>query len=161
MNKLALSAVILAAGIAATAPALAQPAAPGASPDATQSQRARPLPGERIEARLAYAKAALKITPAQEAQWNDLAAVLRRHAAAMDQQAAQRHSAHHDQSVSAIERLTQRQTLMSEAAARMSEVLEAAKPLYAVLSDEQKKEADALLNRGGPSHGGHHRPRWH
>ncbi len=154
MNKLALSAVVLAAGLATTAPVFAQTATPGASPD-TQSQRARPLPGERIEARLAYAKTALKITPAQETQWNALANVLRRHAATMDQQVTQRRAANRDQPASAIERLTRRQTLMSEAAARMGEVLEAAKPLYAVLSDEQKKEADALLNRAGPSRGGH------
>lgn len=160
MNKFALSAVVLAAGIAAAAPALAQPATPNASPDTTQSQRARPLPGERIEARLAYAKAALKITAAQETPWNALAGVLRRHAAAMDQQVAQRRTADRSQPVSAIERLTRRQALMAEAATRMNEVLEAAKPLYATLSDDQKKEADALLNRGG-GRGGHHRPRWH
>ena len=161
MNKFALSAVVLAAGIATAAPALAQSTTPGASPDTTQSQRARPLPGERIEARLAYAKAALKITPAQETQWNALASVLRRHATAMDQQVAQRRAADRNQPVSAIERMTRRQAMMSEAAVRMGEVLDAAKPLYAVLSDEQKKEADALLNRGdGPSRGGH-RPRSH
>ncbi len=155
MNKLALSAVVLAAGLATAAPVFAQTAAPGASPDTTQSQRARPLPGERIEARLAYTKTALKITPAQETQWNTLANVLRRHATAMDQQVAQRRAANRDQPASAIERLTRRQTLMSDAATRMGEVLEAAKPLYAVLSDEQKKEADTLLNRDGPSRGGH------
>ena len=107
MNKIALSAVILAAGIAAAAPAMAQTATPGASPDTTQSQRARPLPGERIEARLAYARTALKITPAQETQWNALASVLRRHATAMDQQVAQRRTADRNQPVSAIERMTQ------------------------------------------------------
>jgi len=160
MNKFALSAVFLAAGIAASPLAYAQPASPGALPDTTQSQRARPLPGERIEARLAYAKTALKITPAQEAQWNALATVLRRHAAAMDQQVTQRRAADRNQPVSAIERLTRRQAMMAEAATRMNEVLEAAKPLYAVLSDDQKKDADALLNRGG-GRGGHHRPRWH
>jgi hypothetical protein len=162
MNKFALSAVVVAAGLASAPLAFAQSAVPpGAAPDATQSQRARPLPSERIEARLAYAKTALKITPAQEAPWNALAAVLRRHATAMDQQITQRRSANRDQPVSAIERLTRRQAMMSEAALRMNEVLEAAKPLYATLSDDQKKEADALLDRGGHSRGGHHRPRWH
>jgi hypothetical protein len=161
MNKFALSAVVLAAGIAAAPLAFGQPATPGTSPDTTQSQRAQPLPSERIDARLAYAKAALKITPAQEAPWNALATVLRRHATAMDQQVTQRRAANRDQPASAIERLTRRQTMMAEAASRMSEVLEAAKPLYATLSDDQKKEADALLSRGGQHGGGHHRPRWH
>lgn len=161
MNKLALSAVIVAAGIAAAPFAIAQTAVPpGNAPAATQNQRAHPLPSERIEARLAYAKTALKITPAQESQWNALASVLRRHATAMDQQITQRRAENRDQPVSAIERLTRRQTMMAESAARMNEVLEAAKPLYAALNDDQKKEADALLNRaGGPR--GHHRPRSH
>jgi periplasmic protein CpxP/Spy len=163
MNKFALSAVV-AAGIAVAAPfAFAQTAVPPgatAPTDTTQSQRARPLPGERIEARLAYARTALKITPVQEPQWNALANVLRRHATAMDQQVTQRRATDRDQPVSAIERLTRRQAMMTEAATRMNEVLEAAKPLYAVLNDDQKKEADALLSRGGPQRG-HHRPRWH
>jgi len=161
MNKLALSATILAAGIATAAPAWAQSTTTGASPEAAHGRWARHMPGERIEARLAYAKTALKITPAQEAQWNALADVLKRQATAMSQQHAQRRAAHQDQPVSAVERLTQRQAMMAEAATRMNEVLEAAKPLYAVLSDEQKKEADALLNRGGPARSGHHGPRWH
>ena len=161
MNKFTLSAVVVAAGIAAAPLAFAQTAVPpGNAPAPTQSRHAHALPGERIEARLAYAKTALKIAPAQESQWNALADVLRRHATAMDQHAAQRRSADRDQPVSAIERLTRRQTMMTEAATRMNEVLEAAKPLYAVLNDEQKKEADALLSRGGPQRG-HHRPRWH
>jgi len=161
MNKYALSAVIVAVGLAAAPFAFAQTAVPpGGAPDAAQSQRARPLPSERIEARLAYAKTALNITPAQESQWNALAAVLRRHATALDQQVAQRRSANRDQPVSAIERLTRRQAMMAEAATRMNEVLEAAKPLYASFDDDQKKEADALLSRGGPQRG-HHRPRWH
>jgi hypothetical protein len=159
MNKFALSAVVLAAGIAAAPLAFGQPAAPAAS-ETTQSQRARPLPSERIEARLAYAKAALKITPAQEARWNALADVLRRQATAMDQQVTRRRTENRDQPVSAIERLTRRQTMMAEAASRLNEVLDAAKPLYATLTDDQKKEADALLSHGGPR-GGHHRPRWH
>jgi protein CpxP len=161
MNKYALSAVIVAAGIAAAPFAFAQTAVPpGGASDTTHSQHARPLPSERIEARLAYAKTALKITPAQEGQWNALATVLRRHATAMDQQVGQRRAASRDQPVSAIERLTRRQAMMAEAATRLNEVLEAAKPLYATLNDDQKKEADALLSRGGPQRG-HHRSRWH
>jgi hypothetical protein len=166
----ALGAAALAGGLAVTLPALAQPAA-----DATRmSQREHRLSGERIDARLAYAKAALKITPAQEAQWNALADVLRKHAKAMDEQIAQRRNQPRDQSLSAIDRLQRRQDMMAAASTRANEVLEAAKPLYAVLSDEQKKDADALLSRGdrrGDHQGGHrsehreqrhgHGSRWH
>lgn len=165
----ALGAATLATGMATAPLAFAQPAA-----DATRmSQHAHRLPGERIDARLAYAKEALKITPAQEAQWNALAEVLRRHARTTDEQIAQRRNEPRDRSLSAIERLQRREELMAAASARATEVLEAAKPLYAVLSDDQKKEADALLSRGNRrgDHGdrgtrGHdrrrdHGSRWH
>ena len=156
----ALGAATLAGGMAMAPLALAQPAAD----TPRMSQREHRLPGERIDARLAYAKAALKITPAQEAQWNALAEVLRKHARTMDEQITRRRAqagdqAARDQSVSAIDRLQRRQEFMAAAAARMTEVLEAAKPLYAVLSDDQRKEADALLSRGGHRRG--HGSRWH
>lgn len=162
----ALGAAALAGGLPVTPSAFAQPAA-----DATRMARhEHRLPGERIDARLAYAKAALEITPAQEAQWNALAGVLRKQAKAMDEQIAQRRNQPRDPSLSAIDRLQRRQEMMAAASTRANEVLDAAKPLYAVLSDEQKKEADALLSRGD-HRGGHrsehreqrhgHGSRWH
>lgn len=155
MRKLvlaALGAATLGGAMAAAPVVLAQ----AATEAPRMSQRAHKLPGERVDARLAYAKAALKITPEQEAQWNALAEVLRKQARAMDEQITQRRAereANRDRSTTAIERLERRQQYMASAAARMTEVLEAAKPLYAVLSDDQKKEADTLLNRGGRRHG--------
>lgn len=159
MNRFLLSAVVVASGLALTPVVYAQAVSPTASDQGRAAERARPLPGERIEARLAYAKAALKITPAQETQWNALAEVLRKHARAMDERVTARRAAGTPaQAPSAIDRLQQRQEMMQAASARMTEVLEVAKPLYASLSDEQKKEADTLLNRGGR---GQHRGRWH
>src|SRR4051794_24648459 len=43
-------------------------------------QRRLRNPSERVEARLAYAKTALKITDAQQPQWESFANVLRKHA---------------------------------------------------------------------------------
>lgn len=161
----ALGAATLVGGLATAPMVFAQPA--GDMPRMARHEHR--LPGERIEARLAYAKAALKITPAQEAQWNALADVLRKQAKAMDEQITLRRNTPRDQQLSAIERLQRRQEMMSAASARATEMLEAAKPLYAALSDEQKKEADALLSRaghrgerGGDRHRqGHHGSRWH
>ena len=42
-------------------------------------------PSERIEARLAYIRTALKITDAQQAQWNAFAETLRNQARSADQ----------------------------------------------------------------------------
>jgi LTXXQ motif family protein len=111
-------------------------------------------PGERIEARLAYVRTALKISDAQQAQWNAFADTLRRHAAAADKQIQgwrenMKQRAEPGQP-SAIERLERRQQQLAAAAARISERLAVQKPLYAVLTAEQKQIADQVLApRGG------------
>lgn len=140
-------------------------ASPQRAPEASSAPRqAREMhavrkPSERIEARLAYARTALKITPAQQPQWEGFANVLRKHAADMDQRFEQRrvqgsaNAARPDaRQMSAIERLEQRQQRMAERSAQLNEVLTAAKPLYAAFTPEQKQIADTMLARRG--HGG-------
>ena len=123
---------------------------------------------ERVEARLAYIKTALKITDSQQAQWDGFANVLRKHAGAMDQRMQQRRAQAPQQgaqraerrNVSAIDRLERTQQRMTDRSARLSEVIAAAKPLYASLSAEQKQVADGMLARQG-KRGGHHGQRQH
>lgn len=153
MNKFVQSAVIMTAlyGAVASLPsaAYAQAAPPDAARAQTQDRvRTQRLPSERIEARLAYAKAALKITPVQEPAWNTLANVLRAQARTMDSEITARRAATSTTGTTAIDRLERRQKFLSEAAARTNDILNAAKPLYASLSDDQKKVADDLLDRG-------------
>lgn len=163
MSKL-LSSMLLSAGIAlAAAPSAAQDATPAAKePRAAQpSQRqARALPSERVESRITELKSALKITPAQEPQWNAFADTLRKQARAGDGRVKE-HRARADKGakaapVTAIQRLEQRQAFMKEASARMDELLATARPLYATLSPEQQKIADDLMARRGGRDG--HRP---
>jgi len=174
MNKL-LATLLVSAGVAAATPfALAQTAAPSA-PDATQArpavgpermhphhmQRAQVKPSERVEARLAYIRTALKINDAQQPQWEAFADVLRKQAQQMDQF----HEARHAQvaqnapqrPVTAIERLKRRQKMMTFASQRLDEVIAAAKPLYAALSPEQQRIADDLLARQAHARMGGHR----
>ena len=144
-------------------------AAPTAgSPDASATPRAAPerrvMRGatERVEARLAYIRTALKITDAQSPQWENFANVLRKHAQTRDQRmkerkaqgpqgGAQRGDFH---KASAIDRLERTQQRMAQRSAQLSEVITAAKPLYATLSTEQKQVADGMLARQGGRHGG-------
>jgi LTXXQ motif family protein len=154
----------------------AQPRTPDGSAGQRQGAPARrfALPSERVEARLAYAKTALKITDAQQPQWDTFANVLRKHARSMDQRFQQRRAqfeaarASRDagqtarqpdaRSVNAIERLERTQQRMTERSARLNEVIAAAKPLYASFSPEQKQIADGMLaNRGRGGHREHHR----
>ena len=130
------------------------------------ARRAFSLTSERVEARLAYARTALKITDAQQTQWESFANVLRKHARAMDQRfqerRAQREAAApgtpraERRNVSAIERLERQQQRMTQRAARLNEVIAAAKPLYAAFSPEQKQIADSMLARGGRGGQRHH-----
>jgi protein CpxP len=167
MNKFVKSAVMMTAlyGGVATLPLAAY--AQAVPPDAAQAQtqyRARTprLPSERIEARLAYVKTALKITPAQEPQWNTLANVMRAQARAMDSEMTARRAEKAAAGTTpaprtAIDRLESRQKMLTLAVARTNDVLTAAKPLYATLNDDQKKIADDLLSRDRGSRRGHHR----
>lgn len=146
-------------------------AAPAA--DASESARAAPQrrafrsPTDRVEARLAYLKTALKITDAQSAEWDSFAAVMRKHAGDMEQRMQQRRAQAQTQgaeraerrSASAIDRLERAQQRMAARSARLNEVITAAKPLYAALTPEQQQIADTMLSRQGKrgGHGGHKR----
>ena len=177
--KKALLATAVAAAIAAITPgAFAQTAeaeAPttemlaAATPETAPAQRAAPerrfrLPSERVEARLAYIRTALRITDAQQAQWDGFANVLRKHARDMDQRIRERRAqgpqAHGQRpQVNAIDRLERTQLRMQQRSARLGEVISAAKPLYAALSPEQKQIADEMIarqGRGGHGGRGHH-----
>lgn len=123
-----------------------------------RSERAFPLPGERIEARLAYIKTALKITDAQTKEWNAVADVLRQQAKAHDAALMEMQS-HRNDSPTIIDQMEFHQKILAERASELSDLLAAAKPLYASLSPEQKKTADSLMEmRFGGLHGLHHGP---
>jgi len=170
MNKLIMS-TLIAAGFAAVAPlTMAQTGNPPAgAPQGQHAQRfhhdnrAFSLPGERVEARLAYLKTALKITDAQQTQWNAFADVMRNHAKNADEhiKAWKEKMAQRTERTrpTAIERLERRQEFLAAAATRTSELLAVEKPLYSALSPEQKQIADKVLS--GRGHGGFRHGRRH
>ena len=178
MNKVLAAAVAAAFAVAAPAvtaetveaeaPIVLAAAAAGdtaGSPRAAPGKRAFRSASERVEARLAYVKTALKITDGQNPQWEGFANVLRNHAKDRDQrmerfrsqraQSAPGAQRPERPSVSAIDRMEFMQKRMAERSVRLSEVVAAAKPLYATLSPEQKQVADEMFARQG--RGGHHR----
>lgn len=170
MNKLILS-TLIAAGLATGASlTMAQVGNPAAGAPQGQhahhshhGKQASSLPSERVEARLAYFKTALKITAAQQAQWDAFADVVRKHAKSADERIqarrAQMAQRTEGKRPTAIEQLERRQERLATASARLNELLAAGKPLYAALSPEQQQIADkALAHRGhgGFRHGGMH-----
>ena len=152
MNRLVLN-TLVATGIALAAPvAVAQSGAEGMQArhgERHAQDRAFRLPSERVEARIAYLKTALKISDAQQTQWDAFADTLRKQAQAMDERIKARRSqkaeGRRDARPTAIERLERRQARLAAASARLNETLAAAKPLYTALSPEQQKIADELL----------------
>ena len=164
MNKL-VTTTLVSLALAAAAPLAA---AQATAPDAPQQRQARPdqgkrdarLPSERVEARLAEAKTKLKITSAQEPQWNSFADVTRRHAKAADERVKAMRDGKGSQGKrpTAVERLERRQQMAAAHSQRLTEVIAAAKPLYAALSAEQKAIADDMLTprrgHGGRGHRG-------
>lgn len=122
-------------------------------------KRAFMMPSERVEARLAYLRTALKITDAQQAQWNAFAETLRNQARAADQR-MQEFRAQREQGTrerpNAIARLERQQQRHAASAARINELLTVQRPLYLALSAEQKAIADELLaQRRHGRHFGH------
>lgn len=170
MNKL-LSTAIVSAFLAASGVSLAMAqTAPGAQsrPDARAGRHferhAFARPTERVEARLAYVKTALKITDAQQPQWDAYANAMRKSAREIEQKISAWRSAkgtrpqHHR--ANAVERLERAQSFHAQAITRINELLAVEKPLYAALSPEQQKVADEVLVRsaghrkGRSEHGG-------
>jgi protein CpxP len=165
MNRL-LSTTLVSVFLAATTAsmAIAQMAPNANAPSAAKPahrfmERAFSRPAERVEARLAYVKTAMKITDAQQSQWDAYANVVRKNAQDMEQRFQSRRSgepghARH-QRTNAIERLERAQSFHAKAVTRINELLAVEKPLYVALSPEQQKVADVVLNPRFRSQGGH------
>jgi protein CpxP len=135
-------------------PTLAQSTPAPANSGATQSEARHHamLPGQLVDGRIAFLKAELKITPAQEAQWQQVAAAMHENANSLDQAIK---TARQDRgSVDAVQRLALRGQFAKVRADNDARLLAAFKPLYASLSPDQQQVANQLVT---PHHERHHR----
>jgi periplasmic protein CpxP/Spy len=157
IRKLAAPAAIALAvalgGTGLAVPVFAQAQAPAAAPQAQAPEHHHRFdPVRAADGRIAYLKAYLKITNAQEPQFDRVAQVIRENT--QDRaKLAEQHRADRDQSMNAVERLEARQRFAALHAQHSERFLTAFKPLYASLSDAQKQAADQLL----AGHGHYHR----
>ena len=94
-----------------------------------------------IEGRIASLKATLKITDAQTPQWNRFADALRVAAKSMNGMFEQMMQP----GTAATLRLERHEKMLTAHLNSVKTLREAADPLYALLSDDQKKVADALM----------------
>jgi hypothetical protein len=98
-----------------------------------------------IEGRLAYIKAELKITEAQGSLWNAYAAAARDNANSMAAHCTIMMGERGTSTVSLPDRLDQHEQFMAAQLDVVRAMNKTLKPLYAALSDSQKKVADQLF----------------
>ena len=131
---------------------LAQATAPQkqAAAEATQTK------GETVEQRITDLHGALKITPEQEKQWNNVAQAMRENAGAMDKLVASNRTTP-PQSMSAVDDLKTYQKFAQAHVDGLKNLISAFGTLYDAMPDAQKKVADTVFNTSGrepaPSHG--------
>jgi periplasmic protein CpxP/Spy len=137
--------------LAEAAPAPANAAAAGS--EAHHHGQAWLTPGQLVDGRIAFLKTELKITPAQEGEWQQYAAVMRQNAQSLDQAIANSRQ-HQGGAMNAVQRMEIRGQFAKIRAENQARLLTAFRPLYASLSPEQQQVANALMT---PHHGWHHR----
>ena len=98
-----------------------------------------------IDGRLAFVKAELKITEAQAPLWTTYAGAARDNANAMLARCTAMASQRGNASISLPDRLDQNEQLMTAQLNALRALNAALKPLYAALTDSQKKSADRLF----------------
>ena len=136
MHKIAMLGVML---LTAT-PVMAQPSNSPAHPPASDTTAV-----DRVDQRATQMHRRLLITPDQEPAWRAFAQAMHENAASADQ--AYRQHAAHIASMSAVENLRLFAQIEQTRAQGLQAMLTSFESLYGVLSDEQKKTADAIFRR--------------
>ena len=151
------AALLTSVAVVGLMPALAQTTPAPANSSAAQSEAhhhavQRMLPDQLVDGRIAFLKTELKITPAQETQWQQVAGAMHENANSLDQAIK---TARQDRgSMDAVQRLALREQFAKVRAENDARLLAAFKPLYASLSPEQQQVANQLV---ASHHERHHR----
>jgi len=103
---------------------------------------------ERVEVRIKELYAKLKITPAQEGLWDNATKIMRENAVTMEALIKERMEK--EGTNNAVADLKSYSAIAEAHADGIRKFIPAFEPLYAGMSDAQKKDADTLFNRQGP-----------
>jgi protein CpxP len=143
MPSIRSAALVITLLVSAPAFALAQSAAPPAAPSKAGSPTAGGGAQSRVETRIKQLHAQLHITPAEEAQWNQFAQVMRDNARAMDEAAAQR--AAKFPTMTAVQDLQSYEQLAEAHVQHLQKLIPAFQALYDSMPAEQKQLADQVF----------------
>lgn len=154
MSRKTLTALALAAVLAGGTAVALGPVVADAQSQPQQQQQPRHAafaPGRHVEGRIAYLKAELKITDAQQPLFDAVANVMRENARVM-RDAFQGMRGDQDQSRNALARLEARAKFTQLRADGEAKMLAAFRPLYQAMSPDQQKAADEMLGHHGHGH---------
>ena len=102
---------------------------------------------DRVEARINELHSKLKITDAQEEQWNKVAQVMRENATTMEALGKARKEKKN--TLNAVDDLKSYSEITDAHAAGLKDFITVFEDLYASMSDDQKKNADQLFTKIG------------
>jgi protein CpxP len=138
-TALAVAVVLLAFMVLASpSRSLAASSEPGLATAGTVSK------ADRVEVRIKELHAKLKITPAQEEQWNNVTRVMRENAKTMEELIKAR--SEKAKTMNAVDDLKSYAEIAEAHADGIKKFIPAFEPLYAGMSDAQKKDADKLFH---------------
>jgi protein CpxP len=129
------------------APASAQAPADPKSPAAAAATSSKP---ETVEQRITTLKAALKIAPDQESKWTAVAQAMRDSASQMEKLVATKRAIPPEKTT-AVDDLKTYEEFTETRLVGLKKVNSAFKSLYDSMPAEQKKNADAVFEKYGPS----------
>jgi len=145
-RALAVSALLTALALGLVSPAFAQSntvtPSQSAAPAAKTTHRAR----GGIDQRIADLHKRLQITSAQDAQWNQVADIMRQNAAAVE--AAVKDRAANAKTMNAMDNLQSYEKIAQAHEQGLEKLIPAFQTLYDSMSDAQKKNADAVFRVG-------------
>lgn len=105
---------------------------------------------ERVEARIKELHAQLRITPAEEPQWNEFARVMRENARDMDEAFIQR--AQQYPAMNAVQNMQSYEQISEQHAQRVQKLIPAFQKLYDAMPDQQKRLADQVFRANAEKH---------
>lgn len=164
------SAALLGAGLIAASALAQQSATPSNPPASTRPPISAEDRAAFIDARIAAIKAGLKLTAEQEKLWPPVELAARDFSKQAQDGRATRGAAQANEDP--VERMARIGSEMTQRGASMTKVATAARPLYASLSEDQKRRLQILMHPVGMQRGergehggmkGHHRAHqgWH
>jgi phosphate-selective porin len=151
LNRLALLAVAALLTLPAAASAQSAQAPATAAPPTAATPTLKGAE-ERVERRIAELHAQLKITPAEQQQWDQFAQVMRDNAREMDQIFTQR--AQQYASMNAVQNMQSYEHVAQTHAQQLQKFVPAFQNLYNSMPDQQKQIADQVFRANAAKHVG-------